>query len=166
MRTIQLSGGRMQTVVDDADYDGLMAMGRWSAIGPDASGQYRAGRWLYADDGSKKLIYMHRYLMGVTDRAVEIDHISGDSLDNRVSCNLRTCTRAQNGKSKHQRNQRMHGQVNIKGVQKARRAKKYTSTIQSDGEIHRLGSYACPAMAGIEYRLAAVKLHGAFASFK
>ena len=42
-----------------------------------------------------KWITLHRYLLGITDPNVTIDHINGDPLDNRRS-NLRVCTQAQN----------------------------------------------------------------------
>lgn len=45
--------------------------------------------------GSKKVGRLHRYLLNVTDPKLDVDHINGDTLDNR-DCNLRICTRQQN----------------------------------------------------------------------
>lgn len=46
--------------------------------------------------GNRKTIYVHRLIMDVVnDTNNQVDHINGDTLDNRKS-NLRVCTRAQN----------------------------------------------------------------------
>lgn len=42
-----------------------------------------------------KCITIQRYILGITDPDVTIDHINGDKLDNRRA-NLRVCTRQQN----------------------------------------------------------------------
>lgn len=46
-----------------------------------------------------KIVKMHRYLLGITNPKVEIDHINHNILDNRRS-NLRVCTHAQNLKNR------------------------------------------------------------------
>ena len=43
-------------------------------------------------------VYLHRFIMGVADKELEVDHINGDQLDNR-RCNLRVCTHADNRKN-------------------------------------------------------------------
>lgn len=49
-------------------------------------------------------IYLHRYVMGAK-RGEHVDHISGDTLDNRRE-NLRICTNQQNSWNKHNRRER------------------------------------------------------------
>lgn len=52
--------------------------------------------------GSGKKYFLHRFLMGIHEEEFtirrEVDHINGDSLDNR-KCNLRICTHHQNSKN-------------------------------------------------------------------
>lgn len=47
------------------------------------------------DDGSTENLYLHRLLIGEIGRGLEVDHINGDTFDNR-KCNLRTVTKSQN----------------------------------------------------------------------
>ena len=44
-------------------------------------------------------VSLHRYILGITDPAIQTDHINNDPLDNRKS-NLRTCTVAENNRNK------------------------------------------------------------------
>jgi hypothetical protein len=75
--------------VDDVDAD-LMQF-RWCRV--------RAGyamRNANADDGTRRSIYMHREIMAlVHGDGLEVDHISGDKLDNRRA-NMRVVTHAEN----------------------------------------------------------------------
>lgn len=43
----------------------------------------------------KKKVMLHRYLLNIYDRRVQVDHKNGDPLDNRKS-NLRLCNNSQN----------------------------------------------------------------------
>lgn len=47
-------------------------------------------------DGSRKMILMHREIMGFP--SCEVDHINGDRLDNRRT-NLRVCSRSSNAQN-------------------------------------------------------------------
>jgi|SRR5690348_6326153 hypothetical protein len=46
-----------------------------------------------------KTEWLHRRLLGVTDPTVLVDHSNGDKLDNG-RCNLRICSKAQNGSNR------------------------------------------------------------------
>lgn len=91
MQTIELTKGR-KTIVDDEDYS-LLSKWRWCVI--DGKGQY-AGR-VDTTRGGRELISMHRLLAGIhgDKSGLQVDHINGDTLDNRKS-NLRVCTQHQN----------------------------------------------------------------------
>ncbi len=56
---------------------------------------YYAGASIYQKSRIPKKLSMHRYLLGVTDPLIHVDHENNDTLDNRQE-NLRKTTRNQN----------------------------------------------------------------------
>jgi hypothetical protein len=91
MKTIKLSEG-FSTIVDDEDYVWLSKRS-WHAKKNNGNNVYAATS---TSVNNIKVCYrMHRLILGVTDRNVLVDHINGDSLDNR-RCNLRLCDYSQN----------------------------------------------------------------------
>jgi len=76
--------------VDTADYKWLMQW-NWHAYWSPDSKSFYAAAWV-----NKYHIKMHREIMGLHYRdGKQVDHINGDSLDNRRS-NLRIATHSQN----------------------------------------------------------------------
>lgn len=53
------------------------------------------GKFYCLSNKNRKTLLIHRIIMSVTDPKVFIDHINGNSMDNR-RCNLRVCTSSQN----------------------------------------------------------------------
>lgn len=51
-------------------------------------------------NGGRKNVKLHRFIMGVTDRQICVDHINHDKSDNRKS-NLRVCTYSQNNMNRY-----------------------------------------------------------------
>ena len=86
MRVIALTQGKV-ALVDDEDYECLMAMGSWCAV-------IRSSGWRAQTQHNGKLQYMHRIILDAPSN-LEVDHINHDTLDNR-RCNIRLCTRSQN----------------------------------------------------------------------
>lgn len=86
MREIPLTQGKV-AIVDDDDFEELNKF-KWYANANGFKGR------VYAVRSSKKRIRMHRQIMGFPER-MDIDHINGNTLDNRKS-NLRIATRSQN----------------------------------------------------------------------
>ena len=89
--TIPLSRGKI-AIVDDADYDWLVAMGKWTLHSMGYA--YRWDRSVKPN----KCILMHR-VVNKTPDGLETDHINGNKLDNRSS-NLRAATRTLNSFNK------------------------------------------------------------------
>lgn len=104
-----------------------------------------------------KEVKMHRYIMGVTDPKIHIDHINGDGFDNRKE-NLRIANNSTNHMNQKIRSDNMTG---YKGVTKHRL--KYDARITKDQVHYSLGSYETKEEAAEAYDVAALKLFGEFA---
>lgn len=108
-------------------------------------------------DGDKQTAWLHR-VAAVCPKDKEVDHISGDTLDNRRS-NLRVCTRAQNAKNRCVSRTSRSG---IKGVMLKPNGR-WRASIQANGVKHNLGTFETAKQAAEAYDRAANKLHGEFA---
>jgi len=101
---------------------------------------------------------LHRLIVGAPVGEV-VDHINGDTLDNRRS-NLRVCSRAENlwnaGK-------RRHNTSGFKGVCFDKRDGRWYARIRAVGRVHDLGRYKTAEEAAMAYDAKAAELHGPFA---
>ena len=118
------------------------------------------GRVMVAWTG-KKVESLHRFLLDPPSD-MHVDHINGNSLDNRLS-NLRICTHAEN-----MRNRKMHknNKCGMKGIYLDHSpgcANKYRAQIRVDGKKINLGRFSSKEDAYSAYKLAARKYHGEFA---
>ena len=106
--------------------------------------------------------FLSRLLMRVEHRGrdVFVDHISGDTRDNRRS-NLRVCQPADNAKNK---GLSKNNKTGYKGVSYHSQLKKYRADIRSDeNKTIYLGCFDTAQQAAEAYDEAALKLHGEFA---
>ena len=85
--------------------------------------------------GNGKYEYMHREIMG--NPCCEIDHISGDTLDNRRA-NLRMVTHIQN---MHNEKMFSNNTSGAKGVTWHKAAHKYMAVIRCEHKTHYLGIF-------------------------
>lgn len=144
-RVIQLSQGK-ETTVDAADYD-LLSGRTWRA-------EKRKHTW-YAvttvrlPDGRRSSLYMHRLILGLTDKRIDTDHRDGNGLNNSRA-NLRPATRAQNNVNRHF--QVMNNNP-FRGVRK--HYHRWIARVKIDGKERHVGSYAS-AEAAAKARDAAV----------
>lgn len=91
MECIQLTKNKF-TIVDDSDFKELSKYS-WCAS-DSGNGKF------YAQTKIKgKTVLMHRLILQVYDRIIEVDHANHNTLDNR-RCNLRKCSRSQNNRNK------------------------------------------------------------------
>lgn len=154
---IRLSNGDI-TIVDAVDADLLQL--RWQC--------HTSGHNSYATHGSKKHSFsMHRHIMArVTGRPLVkgeiVDHINGNSLDNRRN-NLRLCTHAQNI---HNQRLSQRNTSGYKGVSYSKKRKKWSAEIKADNVRYKLGHFDTPEAAHEAYCTAATKLFGDFARFR
>lgn len=153
MKEIKLSQNKI-AIVDNDNYERLNRF-KWYA-------NYDGYNW-YARrkiniDGKQKTIYMHREVMNVP-KGVFIDHINGDSLDNRRE-NLRFCTNQQN---QCNRDAQKNNKLGIKGIRLHEARKKFEARIKVNGKSIYLGYYTNLDDADSVYRKAEEKYFGKFA---
>ena len=119
-----------------------------------------SGGWSVTGTYAKKL---HREVLGREARGLVVDHIDGNTFDNRRS-NLRACTNGQNAKNQRlRRNKDKHSVfkgVTYNGVSKSN---PWTAQINADGKHYYVGIYQTEREAAVAYDAAAVRLHGEFA---
>lgn len=154
MKELQLTRG-MVAIVDDEDYEPLSAY-RWHAktSGSNPSKDY-ACRSTGGPRGPR--ILMHRAIIGAPV-GMDVDHINGDSLDNRRA-NLRLATRSQNLQNRPRQRNNSSG---YKGVSRYRTGQ-WMACITVDGARKYLGYHPTPELAHAAYCAAAAELHGEFA---
>jgi hypothetical protein len=165
MKTLTIESkthGTHHVLLDDEDYDRVVAEGKW-CIGKDRSrGVFYVRRATPADEnGKQKAILLHRFIMDAP-RGKVIDHINGDGRDNRKE-NLRICTIAENSRNC---NRPPQGKVGYHGVirRRWRQTKKYYVLIRFQGKRHSGGGFFTAEEAAMEYDKLAREHHGEFAT--
>jgi hypothetical protein len=157
MRTVPLGGkkaaGRV-ALVDDGDY-GLVMAHRWFVLEGNRprrrSIAYAATNMPHPRRGTLR---MHNLILG----CIGIDHHNGNGLDNQRA-NLRPATGAQNAAN---RRPREHTSC-FKGIGWERSSRKWRARIDTGGQQHYLGLFACEEDAARAYDAAAVVAFGEFA---
>lgn len=108
---------------------------------------------------NKRFELLHRYLLGITDPKICVDHKNGNTLDNRRE-NIRACSQRENSRnSKVPRN----STTGFKGVSYKKTHGKYRAYIFVDKKQKSLGYYDDPINAAIAYNNAAKLYFGEFA---
>jgi AP2 domain-containing protein/HNH endonuclease len=153
VKLIPLSQG-LWTLVDAIDYDRLTRV-KWYAWEANG-GAFYAIRQVYTA-GIQSTERLHRAVMKAP-AGVDVDHRSGDTLDNRRA-NLRLAP------FQNQWNQALHtnNSSGWKGVSWYKRSRRWMAFIRVNGKRHHLGYFADPLDAARAYDIAAVKLHGEYA---
>ncbi|MCH7911267.1 MAG: HNH endonuclease, partial [Candidatus Hydrogenedentes bacterium] len=151
MKTIELTQGKV-AIVDDEDY-GLLSRFTWNCA---MQGKRRDLPYAIGNVCGRN-VRMQRLIMNAPDNRV-VDHINGDTLDNR-KCNLRKCTNAENLRNRVR--QIKNGKQNglPLGVRKDSRGR-YIAKIDRT----YLGLFDCPIAAAMARDIEGPKLHGEFYS--
>ncbi len=153
MKEIKLTRGFV-ALVDDEDFE-FLNQWKWRANGH--------GDWQYAirnfslGGGKKKIVKMHRQILGITDSKILCDHRDGDRLNNQKS-NLRIATQSQNNA-----NRKGIGVSGYLGVFKS--GNKWMARIRQPKKDRKyLGTFDTKEQAALAYNMAAIEVHGEFAN--
>jgi hypothetical protein len=156
MKEIVLTKGKI-ALVDDSDFEKVSQF-KWYA---SFSGNlYYAIRnvWIKKEKRYTR-IYLHRYLLDLTDPTAIVDHINGNTLDNR-SINLRICNYSQNTQNSKRRSTNTSG---YKGVSFKKDIKKWEAYICPNYKKRNLGWFDTKEEAAKAYNEAASEYYGQFA---
>jgi hypothetical protein len=152
MKTIPLTKGYV-ALVSDEDFERVNAY-KWCAkVDPHT---VYAIRSLRLEDGKRTTIKMHRFIAGVTNPQIDVDHKDHNGLNNQRE-NLRVCTRAQN----HGNRKKTRGTATFKGVTWDR--EKWLAGIRINRKRQYLGRFTDEIDAAMAYDDAARQLFGPFA---
>ena len=173
MKIIELSKtspsykGKYFTQVDDEDYEEL-SKHEWNVhVAPHTCYVFR--------EFKRKRILMHRFLLGLTDRKIQCDHIDHDGLNNQ-RYNLRTCSCNENQRNRRSRKNSTSKYLgvcflNIKtkrklksGEEKIYIHKCYVAQIAINKKVKHIGTFQCEEDAAKAYDKAAKEIHGEFAN--
>lgn len=156
MKKIQLTQGQY-SLVDDEDYE-YLSQWNWYAR-KDRKGFYAQRQG--TDNKRRFQIHMHRVILNLkpTD-SVEVDHINGNSLDNRKE-NLRACSHKDNSRNRRKYSTNTSGYT---GVSWHKHTQKWAAKIGVNGKWIHLGIYSNPEDAHNAYQIAAKQYFGEFYS--
>lgn len=111
-------------------------------------------------DSGRRRVYLHRFILGVTDPKIQVDHRDGDTL-NCCRYNLRKVSQSQN--SCNQR-KRQKTSSRYKGVRYFQRNKTnpWMASIKVNYRSIHLGYFPTEELAAKAYNAASKKYHGKF----
>jgi hypothetical protein len=149
------------TTISDRDYKRVSKL-KWYAHEKrraDGSLKNVYAQCTYRHHGAVKILLLHRFILGVTDPSVEVDHKDHDGLRNCRS-NLRRSTGQQNKQHSRTRTDNTSG---FKGVYWNTKMEIWEACIKVNGKNKWLGAYLDKKYAALAYDRAARKQFGKFA---
>lgn len=152
MKEIKLTQG-LVALVDDEDFEYLNQW-KWHA--------HREVNNIYAFRTPKynEVIRMHRVVLNVTDKNIEVDHRDRNGLNNQ-KYNLRKATHAQNGAN---RRPSKNSTSKYLGVYWSRERNRWCASISKNYKTYLIGRFITEEEAALAYNKKAIELHGEFAN--
>lgn len=151
------NGKEYRSKVDTAELGKILAY-KWRISGADNSMYVKT--WLHSPRaGKRKETGLHNFILGESPKGMVIDHINGDTFDNR-RINLRFATPSQN-----QCNQTKIKSSNTSGYRGVhKKGDKWIAQIYHNNKKLGLGYFNTPQEAALAYNDKAIELRGEFAS--
>ena len=145
MKTIPLTQGFVAQI-DDADYE-RVAQFKWSATRTKSN--VYAIRKVRKPTGGTTSQLLHRYILGVTDRKIDVDHKDHNGLNCQRN-NLRKCVRGENDGNRR----KTRGASKFKGVSWDSSRSRWRACIRIEKTVH-LGYFKDEVQAALAYDTAA-----------
>lgn len=160
MKIIQLTKNKF-AIVDDEDYKRVSAL-KWQAVLNKKIyyAYHSVGIVLLNGRKSSKHIKMHRFIMGINDSKIQVDHINGNGLDNRKE-NLRLCTNSQNSKNRKGYSTNTSGFRGV-SLDKRKTINPWVAQINECGKRRWLGYFSTAEEAARAFDKAAKEIYGEF----
>jgi hypothetical protein len=129
-------GQALEYIIDTSDLAILIDYGRTWSVLCDSKGN---PAYLKHSNCKRPSTLLHRFLTGVTESGVLVDHISGDKFDNR-RCNLRIANKSENGQNRAgaQANNKSSG---VRGVYPIKKTGKWKAQVMINRKSIHLGTF-------------------------
>jgi AP2 domain len=160
-RTIALSLG-YKAEVSDKDYVRAMSAGPWHAHVDRKKKAVYAHRNFQKQNGSYTMQKLHRFILGLSDPRILVDHRDGNGLNN-CRKNLRIATPSQSSCNRGKPSNNTSGFV---GVSWHKKAKKFEAHVKVLGKKTHLGLFLSLEDAAKAANTARRKAHKTFASMR
>lgn len=152
MKQIPLNQNKV-ALVDDEDYERISKY-NWHAFSNKYTFYVSRHTWI---GGKRTTVKLHREVLRLSDKSVQVDHINRDGLDNRKE-NLRICTTGQNrANSRMQKNNKS----GYRGVYK--KGNRWAAYVSNKPKRYHVGTFGTPEQAARAYDKVAKKHYGEFA---
>lgn len=110
----------------------------WSAIWCKGTSSFYVSGKYTVSHGQRKYLYLHRWILEVSDSKTVVDHVNHDTLNNTRE-NLNTVTQAENVQNRRKQRNNTSGHP---GVTWVKRQNKWLTTINDNGIQKNVGVYA------------------------
>ena len=143
-------------LVDPGDFSRFGSL-KWTAQ-VQSSGRIYAYRNERQCDGRLRNVYLHRLILGAPS-GLTVDHISGNTLDNRRQ-NLRIATKGENNRNRRYSRISKHGYIGVHSQTVGR----FFGVLLSEGKRYRTTTFGSAFEAACARDALARQIHGEFAA--